>query len=61
MIFVYQNRRLATLYCFGQNYSAAATTVFFISVGGGYHYIFAGHIKLFAIIAFIEYDYRHNQ
>jgi len=31
--FIYQNRRQATLYCFGQSYPPAATTVFFISVG----------------------------
>lgn len=49
LIFVYQNRRLATIYCFRQNYSAAATTVFFISVRDGYQYIFVCHIKLFAM------------
>lgn len=40
---IYQNRRQAMRYCFGQTYSAAATTVFLLSRWGGYLY----EIKLF--------------
>jgi hypothetical protein len=43
----YQNRRSATLYCFGQSYPAAATTVFLFTVGAVGMLLFSVGMLLF--------------